>query len=340
MFRKYIRENIKELVPYKSARSEFDGKAEVFLDANENPFTFSSNRYPDPYQKQLKAQLSAFKNIPVDRIFFGNGSDEIIDLLFRAFCEPKQDTAYTIDPSFSMYKFSGQLNDVQLRAFETNPDFSIDTDAFIEGILPTDKLIFLCSPNNPTGNSIPKEDIQNIANAFDGLLVVDEAYIDFSKEQSLIYDQPDNVIVLQTFSKAWGSAGLRLGMGFMHPELVTILNGIKMPYNINQNTQDRALSLLLNPKEVLDSVATIISERERMNNEMKNISAVQFVYPSDANFFLVRFEDAAAMYHYLLSKGIIVRNRSTLIHCEGCLRLTIGTEQENNKLLKALQNYK
>jgi len=339
VFRKYIRENIKDLVPYKSARSEFDGTAEVFLDANENPFTFSSNRYPDPYQKQLKEKLSAFKNVDAARIFFGNGSDEIIDLLFRAFCEPKQDTAYTIDPSFSMYKFSGQLNDVSVRAFVTNPDFSFDVDEFIKGILSSDKLIFLCSPNNPTGNSIPKETILKIAESFDGLLLVDEAYIDFSKEQSLIHDQQDNIIVLQTFSKAWGSAGLRLGMGFMHPELVAILNGIKMPYNINQSTQDKAMALLTNPEVVLDSVATILSERDRMQNEMKDIKSVQFVYPTDANFFLVKFEDAQKMYAYLLSEGIIVRNRSSLVHCEGCLRLTVGTESENTKLLKALQNY-
>ena len=339
MFRKYIRENIKALVPYKSARSEFTGKAEVFLDANENPFTFSSNRYPDPYQKEVKQKLSELKSIEAERIFFGNGSDEIIDLLFRAFCEPKQDTVYTIAPSFSMYKFAGQLNNVAVRSYTINADFSIDADEFIKGILSTDKLIFLCTPNNPTGNSIPKETILKIAHAFDGLLVVDEAYIDFSVEQSLLKEKVNNIIVLQTFSKAWGSAGLRLGMAFMHPELVQILNGIKMPYNINQSTQDKALELLSNPQQVFDSISIIISERDRVEKEIKNMKAVQFVYPSDANFLLVRFDEALKMYTYLLSKGIIVRNRSTLVHCENCLRLTIGNSKENDALITAIQNY-
>lgn len=335
-----VRKNIASLVPYSSARDEFTGEAQVFLDANENPFNEPYNRYPDPLQRKLKLKIAGIKNVSPDKIFLGNGSDEPIDLLIRAFCEPETDNIVTIDPSYGMYQVAANINDVAIRKVPLSANFTLDPMAVLHAVDLHTKLIFLCSPNNPSGNNLSRSGMLHIARHFKGIVVVDEAYIDFSPENSLLpdLDRHKNLVVLQTFSKAWGMAGIRLGMAFASPEIIGILNKIKYPYNLNILTQEKALEMLDNKEQVENWAATLINERNRISEELKNMPVVKTVYPSDANFVLVSVGNAALIYNKLVEKGIIVRDRSKVNLCAGCLRITIGSPEENNLLLEALKN--
>lgn len=342
---KLVRENIKKVKAYSSARDEFSGEAKVFLDANENslgsPLLKWYNRYPDPHQKKIKEQLSTIKKVAADNIFLGNGSDECIDLLFRCFCEPGKDNVVICPPTYGMYEVSASINDVAIKKADLLPDYQLNL-ALIENMVDANtKIIWICSPNNPSGNSIHYADIETLLNNFDGLVVVDEAYINFSKQRSLIADLNDypNLVILQTFSKAWGLAALRLGMAFASAAIVSLLNRIKPPYNINQATQDLALQALEEVGQVNDMIKEIVAMRDELAIVFKKMPLVEKVYPSDANFLLVKVRDAGKVYEYLLTEGIVVRDRSKVELCEGCLRITIGTEKENTLLVDALINY-
>lgn len=336
---KLLRKNIKNLVPYSSARDEFTGEAKVFLDANENPFNEPYNRYPDPLQKFLKRKISALKGVSREQIFLGNGSDEPIDLLIRAFCEPEIDNIVTIDPTYGMYQVAANINNAAIRKVSLSPGFVLDPLKVLHAVDLHTKLIFLCSPNNPSGNNLNRSAMLHIVRYFKGIVVVDEAYIDFSPENSLLPDLEihQNLVVLQTFSKAWGMAGIRLGMAFASPEIIAVLNKIKYPYNLNILTQQKALELLENKTEVENWVSTLISERKRVSEELEKLEIIQKVYPSDANFLLVAIDDAPGIYQQLLKKGIVVRDRSKVNLCAGCLRITIGSPEENNQLLDAIK---
>jgi histidinol-phosphate aminotransferase len=339
---KLLRKNIKNLVPYSSARDEFTGDAKVFLDANENPFNAPYNRYPDPLQKLLKRKISDIKGVSREQIFLGNGSDEPIDLMIRAFCEPETDNIVTIDPTYGMYQIAAKINNVAIRKVSLSPGFSLDPMKVLHAVDLHTKLIFLCSPNNPSGNNLSRSAMLHIVRNFKGIVIVDEAYIDFSPENSLLPDLEthQNLVVLQTLSKAWGMAGIRLGMAFASPEIVAVLNKIKYPYNLNMLTQQKAIELLENKTEVESWVSTLISERKRVSEEIEKLEIVQKVYPSDANFVLVAVDDASGIYKQLVKNGIIVRDRSKVNLCAGCLRITIGSPDENNQLLTALKNLK
>lgn len=341
MFDHLLRENIKNLSPYSSARDEFTGTAEIYLDANENPYPFAHSRYPDPYQRKLKRKISEIRDIDPKNIFLGNGSDEIIDLLIRTFCVPGKEAIMSLTPSYGMYKVSAGINDVTLDKVFLNEDFSVNVASVISRIKDDHKLIFLCSPNNPTGLQMNIADITDIAEAFDGIVVVDEAYIDFADGLSAttILDKYPNLIVSQTFSKAWGSAGLRLGMAFMHEELVRILNKVKPPYNVNSATQEIALAKLEQIEDYRLSIENIIVERRRVADALSNNSRVEQVYHSDANFILFRVDEPNKLFDYLINRGIVIRNRSTQDLCSGCLRITIGTPDENDTFLKELSTY-
>lgn len=337
---KLLRKNIADLKPYSSARDEYTGEAMVFLDANENPFNQPYNRYPDPLQKAVKQRISNLKIIPVENIFLGNGSDEPIDLLIRAFCEPGKDNIASIDPTYGMYQVAADISDVELRKVSLTVDYELDEKALLEVTDKNTKLIFLCSPNNPTGNSLKKDSILRILHAFKGLVIVDEAYIDFAPGKSLLKELNNyaNLVVLQTFSKAWGMAGIRLGMAFASAQIITILNKIKYPYNLNILTQQKALELLSFTDQVDDWVQLLIKERKRMEVVLSEFPFVVKVHPSDANFLLVKMYDSKGIYAYLTEEGIIVRDRSKVHLCEGSLRITIGSEEENNTLVNALKN--
>jgi len=338
--RDLVRKHIRQLVPYKSARSEFKGEADVFLDANENPFDFQFNRYPDPYQQKLKERLGEVRGWNANKLFFGNGSDEIIDLVIRTFCEPNEDAILTCKPGFSMYSFAAQLNHIQHDEFELTPDFKIEWNEFTKAIKPKHKLIFLCTPNNPTGNAIPIETIRKVVEQAPGLVIVDEAYVDFSTVESCLnYIDDEKLVVLQTFSKSFGSAGIRLGIGIMATEIVQILNAVKLPYNVSESTQQLAFQLLDSYDKVIQSVIAIKDERNKVREELEQLTIINKVYPSDANFFLVKFGKASEVYKYLLANGVIVRDRSNLLHCESCLRITIGLPEENERLLSLLKSY-
>lgn len=336
------RENIKTLKPYSTARDEFKGQASVFLDANENsfgsPLPANYNRYPDPLQLDLKDAISKIKGVPIENTFLGNGSDEAIDLLFRAFCNPGKDNVIILPPTYGMYEVSANINDVEIRKVDLLPNFQLDLEKIAENIDANTKMIFICSPNNPTGNSINRTDIETILANFKGLVVIDEAYINFAKQKTFIQELTEyaNLVVLQTFSKAWGLAALRLGMAFSSMPVIDILNKVKPPYNINQATQDLALAALANIQQVNDWIKITVTERERLSGELANLAIVKKVYPSDANFILVEVIDALATYNSLVDKGIIVRDRSKVSLCEGCLRITIGTEEENRHLISIL----
>jgi len=339
--RSLARKHILELSAYRSARDEFEGVADVYLDANENPHDFAFNRYPDPYQSDLKQKISDLKDVGPEKIFLGNGSDEIIDLLIRSFCEPGQDAILTCKPGFSMYAFSAELNQVQNDEYLLSTTFNIELDSFLNKIQENHKLIFLCSPNNPTGNSIPMQTIQQICDTAKGLVVVDEAYIDFAEVESCLHEiSNDNLVVLQTFSKSFGSAGIRLGMGFMHADLVKLLNAVKLPYNVSQITQGYAMTLLSNYAKVKASVDNIKVEREFLKTALDQLDNVIKVHPSDANFFLVEFENAKKIYTYLMSNAVIVRDRSNVILCDNCLRITVGLPEENKKLISLIREFK
>ncbi len=338
--RELVREHIKALVPYQSARSEFDGKADVYLDANENPYDFTFNRYPDPYQRKLKKRLADIRGWNVKQLFLGNGSDEIIDLLIRTYCEPHKDAILTCKPGFSMYQVSAGICQVRSDEFELTADFEIDVELFIKAIKPEHKLIFICSPNNPTGNVMPNSTISKIVKAAPGLVIVDEAYVDFTEHGSCMKEVNDRkLVVLQTFSKSFGSAGIRLGVGIMDEEIVSFLNVVKLPYNVSESTQQHAIQLLNNYEKVIDSVLTIKKERDRVSDQLEEIDVVLHVFPSDANFLLVKFNDAKEMYAYLMNNGVIVRDRSKLLHCDGCLRITIGLPKENDRLISLLKTF-
>ena len=337
-----VRKNILDMTPYASARSEFNGLAEVFLDANENPFDTTFNRYPDPLQKKLKKKIAFEKQVKPSQIFLGNGSDEAIDLLIRIFCEPKKDHILTLPPTYGMYKVSAALSDIAIVNIPLKSDFIVDTESVLAKANKHSKLLFICSPNNPTGNDIPLEQIKIILTSFKGIVVVDEAYIDFSEQNSctnLLADYP-NLIVLQTFSKAWGLAGIRLGMAFANVDIIALFNKVKPPYNINQLTQSAALAALDNANEKEANVQSVLQQRDYLRAHLSTFSFVKKIYPSDANFLLIKMDDPLAVYHFLLEKNIIVRDRSTTYGCEGCLRITIGTPTENERLIRALSNFK
>jgi histidinol-phosphate aminotransferase len=340
-----LRDNIRELVPYSSARDEFQGKASVFLDANENafgsPLEKNYNRYPDPLQLPLKEAISKIKGVPVQNIFLGNGSDEAIDLLIRAFCKPQVDNILILPPTYGMYEVSANINDVAIRKVNLLENYQLDLEGIAENIDANTKLIFICSPNNPTGNSIYREDIETVLANFNGIVVVDEAYINFSRHKSFIQELTEygNLVVMQTLSKAWGLAALRIGMAFASEEIIEIFNRIKPPYNINQASQDLALDALKNVDQVNRWIVETIAERKLLVAELNQLPFVQTVYPSDANFLLVRVDDAKAVYNFLLEQEIIVRDRSRVVLCEGSLRITVGTPQENARLTEALKTF-
>ncbi len=336
------RPNIWALKPYSSARDEYNGAAaSVFLDANENPYNLPHNRYPDPLQRDLKAELARIKQVKAENIFLGNGSDEAIDLVFRAFCEPGVDNVVAIDPTYGMYKVCADVNNVEYRKVLLDDAFQFTADALLAATDEHTKLIFLCSPNNPTGNDLLRTEIEKTLAVFSGLVIIDEAYNDFSSAPSFLQqlDKYPNLVVFQTFSKAWGCAAIRLGMAFASAEIISIFNKIKYPYNVNQLTQQQALSMLQRYDEIEGWVKELIAERGRLMDAFSTLTCVKEIFPSDANFFLARVTDAGAIYNYLVAKGIIVRNRSSISLCGNCLRVTVGTPAENKTLLEALQAY-
>jgi len=336
---KLLRNNIKALKPYSSARDEFSGEADVYLDANENPFNAPYNRYPDPLQNELKQKISGIKNISPEKIFLGNGSDEPIDIIFRAFCEPGVDNVVTIDPTYGMYKVAADINNVEIRKVPLNDNYDFKAQDLLNTANLYTKAIFICSPNNPTGNLLDKTEIIKLLTEFDGIVVVDEAYIDFSPESSFLglLDSCPNLIILQTFSKAWGMAGIRLGMAFAQSEIIRVFNKVKYPYNINILTQQKALELIDSEGEKNEWVKIILDERAKMIRKLFKLPFVQVIYPSDANFILVKMNDARGIYEYLTEQKIIVRDRSKVALCENSLRITIGSPEENKKLRKALK---
>ncbi|WP_298525835.1 histidinol-phosphate transaminase [uncultured Christiangramia sp.] len=336
-----VRDNVKSLLPYSSARDEYktDGEAMIFLDANENPFENGLNRYPDPQQMLLKSKISEIKQVPEKQILLGNGSDEVLDLIFRAFCEPGKDNIITLPPTYGMYKVLSGINNIENREVLLTSEFEPDVDAILEAEDSNSKLLFLCSPNNPSGNSFKTELVQKLLESFNGLVVIDEAYIDFSDDagwtQSL--DKYPNLIITQTFSKAFGMAGIRLGMLFASAEIIKILNRIKPPYNVNELTQQRAIKGLQNYSEIKQQVIDIKSERGDLSKQLLQLNYVAKIFPSDANFLLIKVDDADQRYMELIGKGIVVRNRSKQPLCENCLRITVGTASENQNLLKAFK---
>ncbi len=338
---KIIRENVKGLSPYSSARDEYvsDGSTMVFLDANENPFENGVNRYPDPQQRSLKAILAKQKGIKEENILLGNGSDEVLDLLFRAFCEPKEDNVITLPPTYGMYKVLSGINMVENREVLLTEAFQPDVSAIKESIDGNTKLLFICSPNNPTGNSFSTNNIEELLKSFAGLIVIDEAYVDFSSEESWaskLVEYP-NLIVTQTLSKAYGMAGIRLGICVASAEIIAVINKIKPPYNVNQLTQERAIQRVSDIKSLQTEVAIILEERDKLNKSLETVSFVSKIYPTDANFILAKVDNATLRYNQLLAKGVVVRNRTTQPLCENTLRFTVGTSEENNIVITALK---
>ena len=336
-----VRPNIASLKPYSSARDEFQtqGTEMVFLDANENPNDTGFNRYPDPQQNLLKQKLSAVKQIPAKNILLGNGSDEVLDLIFRAFCEPGKDNVITLPPTYGMYKVLADINNIENREVLLNHDFEPDVTAILNQLSKSTKIVFVCSPNNPSGNSFETERIKEILERFNGLVVIDEAYIDFSERESWIKELQNypNLIVTQTFSKAYGMAGIRLGILCASEEIIEILNRIKPPYNVNQLTQNEAHERLNSIEDVKSQVSDILEERDRLIKELVEVYFISKVYKSDANFLLIEVDNANKRYDQLIEKGIVVRNRSNQPLCNNCLRITIGTQPENQKLINALK---
>jgi len=340
-----LRNNVKKLIPYSSARSEFEGDAQVFLDANENSLGSTLNRnyhrYPDPLQKQLKQKLSLIKKVPAENIFVGNGSDEAIDLLIRAFCNPGVDNILIFPPTYGMYEVSAEINDVAINKVLLTKDYQLDVDTIKDGIDKNTKIIFVCSPNNPTGNLLKTESIEWLLKNFSGIVVVDEAYIDFAPivSWSQRLNEFPNLVVMQTLSKAWGLAGLRIGFAYASKEIIHVFNKIKPPYNISEATQQLALQALQNEKEAKEKTCMLVQQKERLMKDFEQFAFIRHIYSSDANFILVKVDDAKKLYQYLVSKTIVVRNRSSQPLCENSLRITIGTPAENDLLLNALKNY-
>ena len=336
------RPNIWNLAPYSSARNEYSGHvARVFLDANENPYNKPFNRYPDPLQKELKERISKVKGVHPDSIFLGNGSDEAIDLPYRCFTRPGIDNVVAIEPTYGMYKVCADINDVGYRPVLLDENYQMSADKLLAACDRNTKLIWICSPNNPTGNHMDRKEILKVLNTFDGLVIIDEAYSDFSAERSLRYelDKYPNLIVLQTFSKAWGCAAIRLGMAFASKEIVDIYNKVKYPYNVNLLTQQQAMEALKDPYEVDEWIKLLLQERRTLMENFRLLPICKKVYPTDANFFLAKMTDAQKIYDYLVEQGIIVRNRTRVTLCQDCLRITIGTKRENTELMAALRKY-
>jgi histidinol-phosphate aminotransferase len=340
--KKWVRPGILALKPYSSARDEFSGDASVFLDANENPFNLPYNRYPDPLQQTLKQKLAQIKSVPPENIFLGNGSDEPIDLIIRIFCEPGVHRILQTEPTYGMYRVAAEVNNVGVCSVLLREDFSLDAAEMLKSVSSDTQVIFLCSPNNPSGNILSPEAILEVLNGFKGPVVIDEAYIDFSSRFSWLPRLAEfpNLIILQTLSKAWGMAGIRLGMAFAHPFLIGLLNKIKYPYNVNILTQKAAMEQLDKPEHKEAWVRMILAERERLEKKLSKAACVVKVWPTDANFFLVRVTDARRVYEYLAGKGIVVRDRSKMPLCDNCLRITVGTPDENNVLLDALNEFR
>lgn len=338
---KLVRPNINKLTPYSSARNEFTGSASIFLDANENPYNEPFNRYPDPLQREVKKRLAAIKGVKPENIFLGVGSDEGIDLAYRIFCRPGIDNVVAIAPSYGMYEVCADINDIEYRRVSLDDNFNFDPDTLLAATDENTKLLWICSPNNPTGNAYPIEMILKTAQAFNGIVMVDEAYIDFSSKGSMIayLDQCPNVIVLQTFSKAWGRAGLRLGVAYASPEIIDYYNKVKYPYNINAITQEKALEALENVAEEKAWVDELLDNRSLLAEALEKMSCVKHIYPSDANFLLIRVDNPDCLYNFLCNQGIIVRNRNRVEKCAGCLRITIGTKDENAQLINAINDY-
>lgn len=336
-----VRDSVKALKPYSSARDEYvsDGSTMIFLDANENPFDNGVNRYPDPYQRSLKAVLAEQKGISETNMLLGNGSDEVLDLIYRAFCEPNQDNVITLPPTYGMYKVLAGINAVENREVMLTTDFEPDIPVILNAVDKQTKLIFICSPNNPTGNSFKKEGIEKLLQSFNGLVVIDEAYIDFSDQESFLsrLKKYPNLIVTQTLSKAYGLAGIRLGICYASEEIISILNKIKPPYNVNQLTQQKALQRVLNEDAMQQEVVQILEERSNLEKALQNLEFVEKLYPSDANFVLAKVDNADKRYQQLLEKHVVVRNRSTQPLCENTLRFTVGTPTENKALIAILK---
>lgn len=338
-----VRLNIWSLAPYSSARNEYAGHtAHVFLDANENPYNKPYNRYPDPLQVKLKQGISKLKGVKPDEIFLGNGSDEAIDLCYRVFCEPKVDNVVAIEPTYGMYKVCADINEIEYRPVLLDDEFHLSADMLLAACDDHTKLIWICSPNNPSGNNMDRSEVVKVLNDFDGIVVVDEAYSDFSKVKTFRSElnKYPNIIVLNTFSKAWGCAAIRLGMAFAQKEIIDIFNKVKYPYNVNALTQDKALELISDYLDVQDWIRLILMERGHMMKAFLDLPICNKVYPTDANFFLAKMTDAQAIYDYLVDKGIIVRNRTRVQLCNNCLRITIGSRNENAELIGALRQYK
>ena len=338
-----VRKNIWNLKPYSSARNEFSGEASVYLDANENPYNGPYNRYPDPLQWELKEKISSIKGVAKEKILLGGaGSDEVIDIIIRTFCDPGIDNIVTLDPTYGMYRVAANTNDVEIREVLLDENYDFKAQDVLQKADEHTKVIFLCSPNNPTGNSLNREEITRSIEKFPGIVVVDEAYIDFSNQPSFLkeLEKYPNLIVLQTFSKAWGSAGIRLGMAFASEEIIRIFNKVKYPYNVNQLTQEYALELLKQQEQIKDWVQILLAERIRLTKELETLPFVEKIYPSDANFLLAKMKDANATYQYLVNQGVIVRNRSSISLCQNCLRITVGTPEENKELIFSLKMLK
>lgn len=335
--RELLRENIRTLAPYSTARDEYQGELGIYLDANENPYDNNYNRYPDPHQKILKRKLAEIKGVPVEKIFIGNGSDEPIDLVFRLFCEPRRHNAVSIAPTYGMYKVAAAINDVQMREVQLEPGFTLDAEKLLAAADENTRLLFLCSPNNPSGNCFPKKEIEKVIRRFNGIVILDEAYIDFAGQPGFLseLDEYPNLVILQTLSKAWGMAGLRLGLAFAQPLIVDTLSRVKYPYNINVVTQKIVLEQLRKSPDA--QIAEIVSERGRVLEGLAKNPVIRKIHPTDANFVLVEVDEPRTIYDRLIGAGIIVRDRSRIKGCEGCLRITIGTPEENDRLLETLK---
>jgi histidinol-phosphate aminotransferase len=335
-----VRENIKALSPYSTARDEAGESFEIYLDANENPFNNGYNRYPDPRQKELKSLISQIKRVPFDNIFLGNGSDEAIDILYRVFCNPGADNVVSIAPTYGMYKVAASINNVEYREVQLNNDFSLNVEDILSKVDTNTKLLFLCSPNNPTGNRFVTKDILTVLESFSGIVVIDEAYIDFAVEGSLVsyIDKYENLVILQTLSKAYGLAGLRIGIAFGNSHIIDYFNKVKYPYNINVESQRIAIDVLT--KGVKDEIDEIVVQRAILAQVLETFYIVKKVWKSEANFLLVKFDDPDAIYKTLIEKGVVVRNRSMVTGCEGCLRITVGTPDENSVVMKILKELK
>ena len=335
--RELLRENIRTLAPYSTARDEYQGELGIYLDANENPYDNNYNRYHDPHQKNLKRRLAEIKGVPVEKIFIGNGSDEPIDLVFRLFCEPRRHNAVSIAPTYGMYKVAAAINDVQMREVQLEPGFTLDAEKLLAAADENTRLLFLCSPNNPSGNCFPKKEIEKVIRRFNGIVILDEAYIDFAGQPGFLseLDEYPNLVILQTLSKAWGMAGLRLGLAFAQPLIVDTLSRVKYPYNINVVTQKIVLEQLRKSPDA--QIAEIVSERGRVLEGLAKNPVIRKIHPTDANFVLVEVDEPRTIYDRLIGAGIIVRDRSRIKGCEGCLRITIGTPEENDRLLETLK---